>query len=98
LRRPSYLELRNGTREWDYLAAWEAAGIPIEAVVLGMHRTFENARRGPQNALVPRIRTIAYSAPEIYAAAEQLVEDEVAGHGDFRKSLRRHFFEKVAES
>ena len=73
--------------DWEYLAAWETAGLPIEAVVLGMHRTFENARRGPQNAPVPRIRRIAYCAQEIYAAAEQLAEDEVAGHGDFAAVL-----------
>jgi hypothetical protein len=75
--------------------AWEDGGIPIGAVVLGIYRTFENAARAPQ-MLRRRIRQIAYCAPEVYGAYELIVEDEACGHGDLRKSLRRHLLKDRA--
>jgi hypothetical protein len=89
--------VRFSSLDWALLCAWQDGGVPLEAVLLGIHRTFENARRGPENAGLRRIRSLAYCAPEIYAAYEQLVDDETAGHGDLRKSLWRHFFRECTE-
>jgi hypothetical protein len=87
-------DVRFSSLDWAVLGACEDGGIPLEAFLWGIHRTFENARLGPQNGRLRRIRRVAYCLPEIYAAHELLVEDEVQGHGDLRKSLRRYFLGK----
>ncbi len=64
------------TLDWALIESWKEAGIPLEAVVTGIERSFEKynkrARRGR------RVNSLAYCAQEIVRAAEEASADRAA--------------------
>ena len=69
--QPRYLIL--SPVDWGFIDAWNEAGIPLTAVLLGIERTFENFRpQWPGN----RPRTLRYCWPEILKAWRELADVE----------------------
>jgi hypothetical protein len=61
---------RLSTLDWALIDSWKEAGIPLEAVLIGIERTFEKFARRP-----PRFRKInglAYCSQSVLEAADQL--------------------------
>ncbi|MGA3168076.1 MAG: hypothetical protein ABSA41_12475 [Terriglobia bacterium] len=80
--------LRFSPLDWAYVAAWEDAGIPLEAVLLGMTRAFQSFRPTLSSR---RIRSVSYCSQSVAESAATLVKDSTAGHGELRRALRREF-------
>ena len=58
--------------DWGYMEAWQEAGIPLTAVLLGIERSFENFKpKSPGE----RINTLRYCWPEILKAASEMSVD-----------------------
>lgn len=81
--RPRFTSL-----DWSLLSALENGGYPLEAILWGIERTFDNYK---PKAPGDRVRHLAYCMGEIVACGELLAEDSTQGHGDLKKSLRRRF-------
>jgi hypothetical protein len=62
-----------GPLDFAYLTAWQEAGIPLTAVILGIQRTFAGFHPRPGNE---RIRSLRYCKAEIYTAAHELWPEE----------------------
>ncbi len=65
------------TLDWALIESWKEAGIPLEAVLLGIERSFEKfskrARRGR------KVNSLAYCTQEVLRAAQ---ETQIAAGGD----------------
>ena len=57
--------------DWALVEAWEKEGVPLEAVLRGIDRTFENWRRMPR-ARTEKVNSIAYCAQMIAAEAQSM--------------------------
>ena len=68
------------TLDWALIESWKEGGIPIEAVRLGMERTFEKFVRRPQP--FRKINSLAYCTQAVLQAAEEL---KTAGIADARR-------------
>jgi hypothetical protein len=72
-RRGSILLL--STLDWALIETWKDAGIPVEAVLRGIDRTFENYER--RLSKTRKINGIGFCAQEVLAAAEDMKEAAV---------------------
>jgi hypothetical protein len=61
------------TLDWALIEAWKETGIPLEAVLAGIQRSFEKFRKRP--ARFQKVNSLAYCAQEVYKAAETLHTD-----------------------
>ncbi len=72
------------TLDWALIESWKEAGIPLEAVLLGIERSFEKfskrARRGR------KVNSLAYCTQEVLRAAQ---ETQIAAGGDGAQSGTR---------
>lgn len=57
--------------DWALVEAWQSAGVPLEAVLRGIDRTFENWRRVPR-ARTEKVNSIAYCTQMIAAEAQAM--------------------------
>jgi hypothetical protein len=69
-RRGSILLL--STLDWALIETWKDAGVPVEAVLRGIDRTFENYER--RLSKTRKINGIGFCAQEVLAAAEDMKE------------------------
>ena len=79
-RTPSLLS----TLDWALIESWKEAGIPLQAVLTGIERTFEKYARRPRP--FRRINGLAYCSQEVLAAADALQAAQV---GDSRRPSQR---------
>lgn len=56
--------------DWALVEAWKEAGIPLEAVLNGIERTFQKFQKRPQP--YRKINTLGYCTQAVMAAAEEL--------------------------
>jgi hypothetical protein len=63
--------------DWALIESWKDAGLPLEAVLLGVQRAFEKFRKRPRPGR--SVNALAYCSPEVYRAAEQARAAEVQG-------------------
>ena len=57
------------TLDWALIEAWKEAGIPLEAVLTGIDRTFEKYHKRPQR--FRKVNSLAYCSQEVLRAAEE---------------------------
>jgi hypothetical protein len=79
-----FLQRRGGglllsTLDWALIETWKDAGIPLEAVLCGIDRTFENYERRPSKTR--KINGLGFCSQEILAAAEDMKEAAVGAAG-----------------
>jgi len=63
------------TLDWALIEAWKEAGIPLEVVEAGIHRSFEKFAKRP--ARFQKVNSLAYCAQEVYRAAEAAETDAI---------------------
>lgn len=77
--------------DWALIESWKEAGIPLEAVLTGIERTFEKYHKRPQR--FRKVNSLAYCSQEVLRAADAAgTADEGAGHGS--RSHDEPLFEK----
>ncbi len=62
------------TLDWALIEAWKEAGIPLDAVLTGIDRTFEKYRKRPQR--FRKVNSLAYCSQEVLRAAEEAGQAE----------------------
>ncbi|MGH9429961.1 MAG: hypothetical protein ACRD3T_00300 [Terriglobia bacterium] len=76
-----YFQQRRGTPtllstlDWALIEAWKEAGIPLEAVLAGIQRSFEKFAKRPTR--FQKVNGLAYCAQEVYKAAEAAKTDAI---------------------
>lgn len=55
--------------DWALIESWKDSGIPLEAVLAGIERSFEKFKAGRQK--YRRVNTVAYCTQEVLRAAEE---------------------------
>ncbi len=63
------------TLDWALIESWKEAGIPLEAVLIGIERTFEKYARRP--ARFRKVNGLAYCSQNVLEAADQLKDGQV---------------------
>ena len=58
------------TLDWALIESWKEAGIPLEAVLIGIDRTFQKFAKRPQR--FRKVNSLAYCTQEVLRAAEEL--------------------------
>jgi hypothetical protein len=58
------------TLDWALIESWKEAGIPLEAVLIGVDRAFQNYAKRPQR--FRKVNGLAYCTQEVLGAAEGL--------------------------
>lgn len=56
------------TLDWALIEAWKEAGVPLEAVLVGIERSFEKFKKRPQR--FRKVNSLAYCSQEVLRAAE----------------------------
>jgi len=79
------------TLDWALIESWKEAGIPLEAVLTGVERTFEKYHKRPQR--FRKVNSLAYCSQEVLRAAEGAGRAEADGARE-RKSQDEPFFAK----
>lgn len=91
------------TLDWALIESWKEAGIPLEAVLTGVERTFEKYHKRPQR--FRKVNSLAYCSQEVLRAAEETGRAEAGGAREqkgrdepfFAKSDIAVFFKRNAE-
>ena len=73
--------------DWAIVETWQKAGIPLEAVLKGIDRAFENFARSRRAAAGRQLKSLAYCVDAVLEAATQ-VQEARAGAGPESKSAR----------
>ena len=55
--------------DWALIESWKEAGLPLEAVLVGVERSFEKFRKRPRPGRA--VNSLAYCAQEVLRAAEE---------------------------
>lgn len=58
------------TLDWALIESWKEAGIPLEAVLIGIERAFQKFDKRPQR--FRKVNSLAYCTQEVLRAAEEL--------------------------
>jgi len=58
--------------DWALIETWKESGVPLEAALKGIDRSFEKRRRRPQK--FQRVNSLAYCAQEVLRAAREMAE------------------------
>ena len=61
---------RLSTLDWALIESWKEAGVPLEAVLCGIDRSFQKFARRPQR--FRKVNGLAYCTQEVLVAAEEL--------------------------
>lgn len=65
------------TLDWALIESWKEAGIPLEAVTVGIERTLEKYHKRPQR--FQKVNSLAYCSQEVVKAAEEVNRAEASG-------------------
>jgi hypothetical protein len=65
------------TLDWALIESWKEAGIPLEAALTGIERTFEKRHKRPQR--FRKVNSLAYCSQEVLRAADETGTDEQGG-------------------
>jgi hypothetical protein len=65
--------------DWALIETWKEAGIPLEAVLLGVERAFEKFKRRPKG--LQKVNSLAYCSQLVLKAAEEIAAGVGAGPG-----------------
>ena len=79
------------TLDWALIESWKDAGIPLEAVLTGIERTFEKYHKRPQR--FRKVNSLAYCSQEVLRAVEEAGRAETSGARE-RKTQDEPVFEK----
>ena len=79
------------TLDWALVESWKEAGIPLEAVLTGIERTFEKYHKRPQR--FRKVNSLAYCSQEVLRAADEAVGAE-AGSSREKAGHEEPFFAK----
>jgi hypothetical protein len=60
--------------DWTLLETWKNQGIPLEAVLRGIHEAFEKWRRRKTKTKVQMVNSLAYCAQEVAREAEAMAQ------------------------
>ena len=63
--------------DWALIESWKEAGLPLEAVLIGIERSFEKFQKRPQR--FRKVNSLAYCSQEVLRAAEEASTKEVEG-------------------
>jgi len=63
--------------DWALIESWKDAGIPLEAVEVGIARTFEKYARRPRR--FQKVNSLGYCTQEVIRAAEQIKTAQAEG-------------------
>lgn len=76
------------TLDWALIESWKEAGIPLQAVLLGIQRSFQKFTARPRRSR--KVNSVAYCAQEILRAAEEgaAAADRPAGENGARPGSR----------
>jgi hypothetical protein len=67
------------TLDWALIETWKDSGIPLEAVLRGIDRTFEHYEQRPVKTR--KVNSLGYCAQEVLGAAEDMKEAAVGTQG-----------------
>ncbi len=56
--------------DWALIETWKEAGIPLEAVLLGVERAFEKFKKRPKG--LQKVNSLAYCSQLVFQAAEEI--------------------------
>jgi hypothetical protein len=59
------------TLDWALIESWKEAGVPLEAVLLGIERAFEKFRTRPRR--IQRVNSLAYCSQQVLGAAQEMI-------------------------
>jgi hypothetical protein len=65
------------TLDWALIESWKEAGIPLEAVLTGIERTFEKYHKRPQR--FRKVNSLAYCSQEVTRAADEAGKVDAGG-------------------
>lgn len=65
------------TLDWALIESWKEAGLPLEAVLTGIERSFEKFQKRPRR--FKKVNSLAYCSQEVLRAAEEARAEEVEG-------------------
>ncbi|MGH9564637.1 MAG: hypothetical protein ACRD4I_01515, partial [Candidatus Angelobacter sp.] len=82
------------TLDWALIETWKDAGIPLEAVLRGVHETFDKYDRRPVKP--KKINSLAYCAQEVLSAAEEMKEAAVGAAREQPKAAAGLSAEEIA--
>lgn len=66
--------------DWAIVETWQKAGIPVEAVLRGIDRAFENYQRSKRGASGRPMKSLAYCVDAVLDAVEE-IREATAGKG-----------------
>jgi hypothetical protein len=87
-RRGSLLLL--STLDWALIETWRESGIPLEAVLRGIDNAFDKYDARQQKARMRRVNGLAWCAPAVLEAAEEMV-DAATGSAPEKRSTSAGF-------
>jgi hypothetical protein len=64
--------------DWALIESWKEAGVPLEAILLGIERSFEKFKKRP--ARIQKINSLAYCSQLVMSAAQEM--GKAASGGD----------------
>ncbi len=83
------------TLDWALIEAWKESGIPLEAVLAGIERSFDKFQRRPRR--FQKVNSLAYCTQEVLRAAEETKTAEVQSGGtDAKESAALFAPEEIA--
>jgi hypothetical protein len=65
------------TLDWALIESWKESGFPLEAVVIGIERSFEKFKKRPHR--FRKVNSLAYCSQEVLRAAEEARTAETQG-------------------
>lgn len=74
------------TLDWALIESWKEAGIPLEAVLIGIERSFAKFSKRPRRGR--KVNSLAYCTQEVLRAAQE-TQIAVGGDGGARRGTQR---------
>lgn len=65
--------------DWALIESWKEAGVPLEAALLGIERSFEKFKKRP--ARIQKVNCLAYCSQLVLAAAQEVGKSASPGEG-----------------
>ena len=65
--------------DWALIESWKEAGVPLEAALLGIERSFEKFKKRP--ARIQKVNSLAYCSQLVLAAAQEVGKSASPGEG-----------------
>ncbi len=65
--------------DWALIESWKEAGVPLEAVLLGIERSFEKFKKRP--ARIQKVNSLAYCSQLVLNAAQEVGKAASPGEG-----------------